>query len=53
LPKRDFTSFNQAEDEAALSRLYGGIHYRAAIDNGLEQGRKFGNYIATVIKMKN
>ena len=52
LPKRDFTSFNQAADEAAISRLYGGIHYRAAIDNGLEQGRKLGNYVVTKIKMK-
>ncbi len=36
---RDFTSFLEAADEAAISRLYGGIHYRAAIEEGIEQGR--------------
>jgi membrane-associated phospholipid phosphatase len=29
-------------DEAALSRLYGGIHYRFDNDRGLELGRKIG-----------
>ena len=28
LPIRSFTSFNAAADEAAISRMYGGIHYR-------------------------
>ena len=32
LPARSFTSFKAAADEAAVSRLYGGIHYRPAID---------------------
>jgi hypothetical protein len=46
LPARTFTAaaggpttFEEAADEAAISRLYGGIHYRAAIERGLEQGR--------------
>jgi hypothetical protein len=38
LPARSFTSFTEAASEAAISRLYGGIHFRAAIDRGLEQG---------------
>jgi hypothetical protein len=29
-------------DEAALSRLYGGIHYRFDNDKGLESGRMIG-----------
>ena len=29
--QRSFTSFSAAAEEAALSRLYGGIHYRSAI----------------------
>ncbi len=45
LPPRNFSSFNQAAEEAALSRMYGGIHYRAAIENGLVQGRNLGKYI--------
>jgi hypothetical protein len=39
LAPRRFTSFTQAAEEAALSRLYGGIHFRPAIERGLEQGR--------------
>ena len=27
-----------AAQEAAISRLYGGIHFRAAIERGVEQG---------------
>lgn len=38
LPVRHFTSFGAAAEEAAISRLYGGIHFRAAIDRGLAQG---------------
>jgi hypothetical protein len=42
LPARDFTSFRQAAEEAAISRLYGGIHYRMAAERGTEQGRAVG-----------
>lgn len=45
LPPRSFDSFYAASEEAAVSRLYGGIHYRPAIDNGVAQGQKVGNYI--------
>src|SRR5262249_944166 len=33
-----FPSFNAFAKEAALSRMYGGIHFRSAIEKGLEQG---------------
>ncbi|MBK8022157.1 MAG: vanadium-dependent haloperoxidase [Chloroflexi bacterium] len=36
---RSFLSFEHAADEAAMSRLYGGIHYRTAIENGKRIGR--------------
>jgi PAP2 superfamily len=36
---RSFPNFEGAATEAALSRLYGGIHYRAAVEQGLVQGR--------------
>ena len=39
LAPRHFASFSAAAEEAGISRLYGGIHFRAAIDNGLTQGR--------------
>ena len=45
LPARTFTSFIQAAEEAAISRLYGGIHYEMAITEGLTQGNQIGNYI--------
>ena len=46
LPIRSFNSFMEAADEAAISRLYGGIHYRMAIDYGVDQGEKIGEYIS-------
>lgn len=45
LPIRSFISFEQAAEEAALSRMYGGIHYRAAIEVGLDQGKSVGKQI--------
>lgn len=51
LPVRSFTSFNQAADEAAISRLYGGIHYRAAIEVGIKQGRDLGKFVVDKLDM--
>ncbi|MEO6220872.1 MAG: vanadium-dependent haloperoxidase, partial [Ginsengibacter sp.] len=45
LPVRKFDSFISASREAAISRLYGGIHYRDAIGNGIWQGRKVGELV--------
>jgi hypothetical protein len=42
---RSFDSFDAAAEEAAISRLYGGIHFRSAIDLGVEQGRCVGEAI--------
>jgi hypothetical protein len=39
LPPKSFTSFEAAAEEAAISRLYGGIHYRDACEQGLTQGK--------------
>jgi hypothetical protein len=46
LAPRHFDSFSRCADEAAISRLYGGIHYRPAIDRGLEQGRCVGRAVS-------
>ena len=40
LRPRTFASFTAAADEAAISRLYGGIHYPMGIQNGVPQGRE-------------
>lgn len=45
LPTREFKSFMEASDEAAKSRLYGGIHYRSACENGVAQGEMVGKFI--------
>jgi hypothetical protein len=44
LKPRTFTSFAAAAEEAGMSRLYGGIHFRAAVENGLAQGRCIGAF---------
>ena len=48
LPARSFDSFDAAAAEAAISRLYGGIHYRGAIERGLAQGRCVGERAAAL-----
>ncbi len=48
MPGRPYRSFFAAADEAALSRLYGGIHYRSAIENGIEQGKCVGEHILSL-----
>jgi len=47
---RSYSSFNAIAEEAGLSRLYGGIHYRNSIDVGLWQGRKVANNIISTLK---
>jgi hypothetical protein len=49
LAARSFASFTEMANEAALSRLYGGIHYRAAIELGLEQGTCIGERVNSLI----
>lgn len=45
MPPRSFTSFKQASDEAAVSRMYGGIHYTRACNEGVKQGTVVGNFV--------
>ncbi|QLF69098.1 vanadium-dependent haloperoxidase [Peteryoungia desertarenae] len=49
LAARSFPSFWAAAEEAGISRLYGGIHFRAAIDRGLDQGRCIGEYTVQLV----
>jgi len=53
LPERPFKSFLLASEEAAISRLYGGIHFRDAIENGVSQGEKIGEMIWGKVKSEN
>ena len=49
---RSYLSFAAAAEEAGISRLYGGIHFRSGVDRGLEQGRCIGQY-AVALKTRN
>ena len=48
LAPRSFHSFLEAADEAAISRLYGGIHFRSGIVNGVAQGRCIGAAVSAL-----
>jgi hypothetical protein len=52
LPARSFSSFRRAAEEAAISRLYGGIHYPMAIENGAVQGRALGQNVLATVKTR-
>ncbi len=53
LPSRKFRSFFHASEEAAISRIYGGIHYMPAITYGVEQGEKVGDYVVQNLNLSN
>ncbi len=40
---RSFSSFSQASEENGISRILVGFHFRHAVVEGLEHGRKIGN----------
>lgn len=50
--QRHFDSFRQAADEASISRVYGGIHYRSGTDAGVVQGKKVGGLIVSKVMGK-
>ena len=45
LEPKKFKSFKEAAKMAAISRLYGGIHYMPAIKHGKKQGTRIGNWV--------
>ncbi|MEM9022419.1 MAG: phosphatase PAP2 family protein [Bacteroidota bacterium] len=49
---RAFDSFYAASEEAAISRLYGGIHFMPAIENGKTQGRAVGTHVLQSLSPK-
>ena len=52
IKNRAITSFRNAAREAAMSRLYGGIHYRFDNEEGVRCGTKLGEFIVERLKMK-
>jgi hypothetical protein len=53
LAPRSFGSFEQAAAEAAISRLYGGIHFRDGIEQGQQLGLAIGHWIVQKLKWAN
>ena len=49
---RSFKSFKDASDQASISRLYGGIHYRSALTNGAIMGTKVGQHVLEMTKTR-
>jgi PAP2 superfamily len=44
---RSFSTCQDAAEEAALSRIYGGIHFRSASEDGLQAGSSIAEWTAT------
>ena len=53
LPARSFASFEAAAAEAAISRLYGGIHFRPAVEQGVVLGRNVGALVNDRVKTRD
>ncbi len=52
LAPRRFNSFKEAGKEAAISRVYGGIHYKPSCEMGYEQGVNIGQWTLTYLKTR-
>jgi hypothetical protein len=52
LTARSFKSFNEAAEEAAISRMYGGIHYRPAVDHGMTEGKAVATFVLQKVKTR-
>jgi hypothetical protein len=52
IKNREIKSFRAAAEEAAMSRLYGGIHYRFDNENGTAAGKKLGEFIISRLRLK-
>jgi hypothetical protein len=52
IASRTIQSFRQAAAEAAMSRLYGGIHYRFDNEEGLRAGKKVGELVVQRLQFK-
>jgi hypothetical protein len=44
---RSFSSFSEAAHENGESRIYAGIHFRTAVDDGIKQGKRIGAFTFT------
>jgi hypothetical protein len=42
---RSFTSFSAAAEEATLSRIFGGVHFRSDLTTGQRLGRQVADFV--------
>ncbi len=49
---REISSFRGAAQDASISRLYGGIHYRFDLDAGAVAGKGVGELVVSRLKMR-
>ena len=47
-----YNSFTEAANEAGISSLYGGVHFRDAIVNGLAQGKEVSKTMSAKIQLR-
>ncbi len=47
---RTFDSFKEAAAANAMSRFYGGVHYKASVINGVKQGECVGKHVLKSLK---
>ncbi|MEP7375853.1 MAG: vanadium-dependent haloperoxidase [Chitinophagaceae bacterium] len=52
LPPRSYHSFSQLTQEIGISRLYAGIHYRASIEKGKQQGDRVARNILWKLRFR-
>ncbi len=52
IKSREIRSFRAAAQEAAMSRLYGGIHYRFDNEQGSVSGKRLGEFIVNKIRLR-
>jgi hypothetical protein len=50
-PDRKYENVKEAAQKAALSRMYGGIHYREGMEEGLKEGQKLGEFVYNKLKL--
>lgn len=52
IKNREINSFRSAAEESAMSRLYGGIHYRFDNENGTKSGKILGELVVSRLRFK-
>lgn len=49
LEVREYNGFIEAAEEVSISRVYGGIHYQFAVDDGMKQGRLLAQRMQAIL----